>query len=142
MAQSADAGIAWGGRAKTAGSSATAEMVRLAATGPSGSRSANRRLTMIGAAAYPSVATRIRAAPSSSAGRPATSTPSSATTPPSPITSPNRRSPVGWSAVDRRSESSATKSGIVAMRIAVSDDEMYRSPIAMRTNGTAISQAA
>src|SRR5438552_4034259 len=64
MAQSADAGIAWGGRANTAGSNTTADRLRLAATGPSGSRSANRRLTIMGAMAYPRVATRTRAAPS------------------------------------------------------------------------------
>jgi hypothetical protein len=33
-------------------------MARLAAIGPSGSRSASRRFTMIGAVAYPRVATR------------------------------------------------------------------------------------
>src|SRR5437667_80928 len=51
MAHNADAGIACGGLTNTAGSSATADSVRLAATGPSGSRSANRRLTMMGAVA-------------------------------------------------------------------------------------------
>src|SRR5256885_5545691 len=66
MAHRADAGIACGGLTNTAGSSATVDSVRLAATGPSGSRSANRRLTMMGAVAYPRVASRTRAAPSSS----------------------------------------------------------------------------
>src|SRR6266404_817957 len=51
MAHSADGGIACGGLASTAGSSATVDRARLAATGPSGSTSARRRLTMMGAAA-------------------------------------------------------------------------------------------
>src|SRR2546422_4061631 len=93
MAQSAGSGgIARGGVARTAGSTAIADRARLAATGPSGSRSANRRLTMMGAAAYPSVATSTRAAPSSSSRRPATSTPSRATTPPSRRAAPPQTS--------------------------------------------------
>src|SRR5438309_1821560 len=106
-----DAGIACGGLRNTAGSSATVDTVRLAATGPSGSRSANRRLTIMGAVAYPTVASRTRAAPSSSLGRPATSMPSKAMTPPSPITSPSSRSPVGLSPGDRRTDRRATMRG-------------------------------
>ena len=114
---------------------------RLAAIGPSGSRSASRRLTIIGAVAYPRVATSTSTAPSSSPGRPARSTPSSATTPPNPTTRPASRSPVGVSSGERRTDSSATISGMEAIRIAASDEEMRCSPRAMSRNGTATSQA-
>ena len=114
---------------------------RLAAIGPSRSRSASRRLTIIGAVAYPRVATSTSTAPSSSPGRPAMSTPSSATTPPNPTTSPASRGPVGVSSGERRTDSRATISGMEAIRIAASDEEMRCSPRAMSRNGTATSQA-
>ena len=67
--------------------------------------------------------------------------PSRATTPPNPITSPTTRSPVGRSAGEKRTDSSATISGMEAIRMAASDEEMCCSPAAISRNGTATSQA-
>ena len=128
-----------GGVISTVGASTTTARARLTAIGPSGSRSASRRLTMNGAVAYPRVATSTSRAPRSSSVRPAMSTPSSAATPPNPITSPASRSPVGLSSGARRTDSSATISGMEAIRIAASDDETC-SPAGMSRNGTATSQ--
>jgi hypothetical protein len=98
-------------------------------------------VTIIGAVAYPRVATSTSTAPRSSPGRPATSTPSSATTPMNPTTRPASRSPVGLSSGEKRTDSSATISGMEAIRIAASDEEMRCSPRAISRNGTATSQA-
>ena len=55
---------------------------------------------------------------------------------------PTSRRPVGRSSGAKRSDSTATMSGIEAMRIAVSEEETCCSPMAIRVNGTAISVAA
>ena len=49
---------------------------------------------------------------------------------------------MGFSSGAKRRASTATISGIVAMRIEASDEDTCVSPTAMRKNGTAISQTA
>ena len=107
-----------------------------------GSTSPRRRLSSIGPAAYPSAASRIAPAPSSSSPLPAMSRPTSATTPANPISSPNRRAPVARSAWSNRSASRATISGTEAIRIAANEDETCCSPAAISGNGITISASA
>src|SRR3954454_1196847 len=81
-------------------------------------------------------------APSSSLGSPATSMPTSAITPARPTNSPPSRMPVTRSDGLKRIDSSATVSGTAAMRIAVSELEMYCSPIGISVNGITSSMTA
>src|SRR3954447_25619590 len=81
-------------------------------------------------------------APSSSLGLPATSMPTSAITPARPTNRPASRMPVTRSDGLKRIDISATVSGTAAMRIAVSELEMYCSPTGITVNGMTSSMTA